>query len=595
MTNWHVFGSRAAKLTKNSMRHVQSAVARALRHRWTTAIILQSPQARPSNLKSCGMSLVCAAVCALLLARMFDLGIQRNMDGDMYEAIGDVTHAVAVVISDMVYGLHKGYLAYRVVNDELERDGMTNRPDLIAKLGTTFPKNLRDRNLLNHAIAAAMSVEVPVHPSFGDRSLLSMATAELGIVDYYKLAFRLFGFRVEAAYYLYFGMLAVSLIAFLLAFYRYPPMLALPVLLLVAGNLLFATSFFDDINVLSVANPRFVSTLGLLPGLHIAMLVLIRRRPDWTQFALAMVQVAVFAFVVSIRVSILWFLIFIVALSVLQLGAALARRAAAADWSFYAGWMETTRLLRTGTWPAALLALGVWGYGLSIQLTMHPSYELDAFLPAHERFHNAFIGLEANPHWAEEHGRDYAYADSDTLGYLAGTVHMERSLDVPESFFISRLSNDYKMRLDDRMVRNEYLDFILRYPLFTIQAHLYKIKNLIVLLLGYSRQWLESTTALLLALGGLVVSVLTLVRFDSRNPVDLSIDRSTVVSITAVAVFAMLFSWIPIIYAYAAPHIIEDQLWMMMATTLVIAWAAAITAISFLLNGSQDHAPPTAA
>src|SRR6202012_4963420 len=91
-------------------------------------------------------------------------------------------------------------------------------------------------------------------------------------------------------------------------------------------------------------------------------------------------------------------------------------------------------------WPALLLISSVIAYSHTVGSVMHPSYELDDFLPAHERYHNAVIGLAFGPQWETSVGAKYGGATGDTLGYLVGATSMKENYDLPESFYLSTLS-----------------------------------------------------------------------------------------------------------------------------------------------------------
>jgi hypothetical protein len=171
-----------------------------------------------------------------------------------------------------------------------------------------------------------LTVAVPAYVGFADRSLISMETAELGLVDYYKLSFRLFGFRIESAFYLYFMLLAFSAAAFILTYWRSPAALAIPILFLSAGIFVIGSEAFDTTNLRTVANPRFLSTLGLIPGFHILLLMLSGRRAGLLQILLACAQATIFEFALSIRASLLWFAFLVAAIAFLQVAVALARR-----------------------------------------------------------------------------------------------------------------------------------------------------------------------------------------------------------------------------------------------------------------------------
>jgi hypothetical protein len=549
------------------------ALVRVLRH--PTAISLVLPEARMADEPKRGAAavFVCAIVCGLLLFRMFDVGLQRSMDGTAFEAIEDCTSAVAVAISDLVYGLNKGYVAYSAVKNALISGGMTKDENIAKNLGKPFPANLRDRALLNNAIVAAMGVVVPRpdQASFADRSLSSMTFADVGLADYDKLAFMVFGFRIEALYYCYFLLLAIATTAFILAHRNSVPSLAVLVAFLSAGNLIISLNIFDDINVATVANSRFLSTLGILPGLHLILLMLERHRPTSGPIVLAVVQVAVFSLALSARSSIAWLAFLLVGLALLQFAIGLC-------WfrveSVQDAWFHSKLLVRRGLWAAAIFMVGVSGHNVYLSYKLHPTYALDDFIPHHLRYHNAFLGLRWYPQWYAVYAKDYQLADSDELGFAAGIQYFTSHYDAPASYYVSPLTGGIKFRLHDRMVLGAYLSFVRQHPLVAIQAHIEKLRQTATMISEYTGRALASRDAapalLTAVLGTLVlVSIGLIGRRRSATPYIIEIVARPLALMIAIT----LFSWLPSLYAYPAVHVIADQLWIGMFAFLMGCWS----------------------
>jgi hypothetical protein len=403
-----------------------------------------------------------------------------------------------------------------------------------------------------------------------------MVAAELGLVDYFKLAFRLFGFRVESAFYLYFLILGVSLVAFILGHWRSPITLTIPILFLAAGNIVLGSNFFDSINSQNVTNPRFLSTLGILPGIHILMLMLDRHRASLPQVLLACVQALIFEFALSIRASLAWLMLFVATIAVIQIAVAFARLTTNGSSVRRSIAGVRDELAATRLWPALVLLIGVWSYQTAITASMHPSYELDDFLPSHLRYHNAFIGLSYNPRWAENFQQDYYRANSDQLGFLAGAMYLMDNYDVPESYYQSPLYGGPKMQLDDRVVRKAYLQFIRRNPWFVIQAHYWKLRVVLRLVTGHLWTALSNSTIALLSAGAVVIALLLSAgwrRHDSIGDASARGARHLLVISAGIA----MFSWIPFVYAQPSEVTVGDAIWATGFTLLVACFAAVAT------------------
>jgi hypothetical protein len=523
-------------------------------------------------------AVLCFCICSALLGRMIETGLQRGMDGGLYEVVEDAGHAIAIAISDMRFGLHRGYVGYQAIYETLERGGLTSKAFLVTALHRTYPEQLNDRALLNQAIQSALHTPVPKDVSFADRSLVSMVAAELGLVDYFKLSFRLFGFRVEAAFYLYFLLLGISAAAFILAHWRSRYALAIPILFLTAGNMIMASNFFDPVNTQSVTNPRFLSTLGLLPGLHILVLMLDRVRPTVVQIALACLQALIFEFALSIRASLLWLALLVVTIAIIQVSVALARRndsngSDGGSLASLGGELAANRL-----WPACVLLIGIWSYQSTMTMKAHPSYQLDDFLPSHLRYHNAFIGLSFDPKWNDTFGKDYYNATSDQLGFLVGALYLMDNYDVPESYYQSSLYGGPKMQLDDRMARNAYFQFIRRHPWSTVEAHYFKLKFLMSILVDKTRQALVIPTIAFLSAAAVLVAWFFTGAFSWRGIADGSSARAAQ-QLLVIAIPAVLFSWIPYVYAHPNYAVVGDALWTM-SLALLMACSAILANLS---------------
>jgi hypothetical protein len=156
-----------------------------------------------------------AILAALLLALVYSEGTRRGMDHMV--AFGPEIDQVpiAIALSDVVYNLNAGYVGYTSVLKKLMdvwNGGAASPYDPIVL------KNSSDRRVLNAAIAAASSLG-PQQPGFiSEHTLITGLYDDLGTIDFVKLAFRLFGLRIESRYYMFFLVFSISSAAYLVAF-----------------------------------------------------------------------------------------------------------------------------------------------------------------------------------------------------------------------------------------------------------------------------------------------------------------------------------------------------------------------------------------
>src|SRR4029077_15817640 len=114
--------------------------------------------------------------------------------------------------------LNAGYIGYASVVDKLVEvwNGGVETPH-----PPKIERN-KDRDTINQAISVAASLG-PQQPGFiADQTLITMIYSDIGYVDFTKLAFKVFGYKIEALYYIFFLLLAVSAAAYLIVFWSEP-------------------------------------------------------------------------------------------------------------------------------------------------------------------------------------------------------------------------------------------------------------------------------------------------------------------------------------------------------------------------------------
>src|SRR5712692_3774908 len=220
---------------------------------------------------------VIVAVC-LSFAAAFQIGVDRGFRDSLgKESYGRILFAVGAAITRAHGGY--GYSFSSVIETILSFGGLTGDATILKDLGMKFPDNLSNTTLVNAAIDKALTFKWPFDP---DKDVRGSAGDDLGIVDYVRLGFLLFGYKVQSLYYVYFVILGAAVAAFLYAFRDRPSMLALLAIACAAQVFLFTSSLFDSINAISaaepssiaIADPRFLSSLAIIPGLHLGSLML---------------------------------------------------------------------------------------------------------------------------------------------------------------------------------------------------------------------------------------------------------------------------------------------------------------------------------
>jgi hypothetical protein len=176
---------------------------------------------------------------------------------------------------------------------------------------------------------------------------------ELGLVDYTYWSFRLYGISINALVLFYFTLLFVSVALFFIAFRSSPFALLLLMLFLAAHY--FALDYVQTRSMVALQNSRFFPVLGLLPALHLLLLVLTRARPAPGTVIMAAAQTFILLFMVFCRSQAIWQVLAILLVAAMVTGLRPMRGAL-----FHMQcWPGSIGKALYETWPAALAAAGV--------------------------------------------------------------------------------------------------------------------------------------------------------------------------------------------------------------------------------------------
>jgi hypothetical protein len=155
---------------------------------------------------------------------------------------------------------------------------------------------LRNTALINAAIDKTVQFSWPLNP---DADVRGSGGDDIGFVDYARLVFQIFDYNIQSLYYIYFSVLAFSAAAYLYQFRTRNGIL--PLLAITCGVLVFVfdSNLFDPIDPklttepssISVADPRFLSGLAIIPGFHLACIMLRRLGPSHANMAIAVVSI----------------------------------------------------------------------------------------------------------------------------------------------------------------------------------------------------------------------------------------------------------------------------------------------------------------
>ncbi|MFL5086090.1 MAG: hypothetical protein ACJ8FP_14845, partial [Xanthobacteraceae bacterium] len=253
----------------------------------------------------------------LLLGATFNAGVEKDLVGTFTsQGWGRYLFGIGAALTQSRFGIG-GYVIDNPIEQKLQSEGLTDNPDILKSLGTTFPQNLRDRRLMQNALERARDFAVPPPPPGDHQRLRGAVGDDVGIASFASLSFWIFGVRVPALYYTYFVLLSVAVVLYLLGHWRSPAALTclglavLAIYLLAASNLVnIERNIPGDTGSVEVKDPRFFGTIAAIPVLH---LLVAWARPDAkltsVDYALIGGQALIFTFALHMRWPLLWLLL----------------------------------------------------------------------------------------------------------------------------------------------------------------------------------------------------------------------------------------------------------------------------------------------
>jgi hypothetical protein len=378
--------------------------------------------------------------------------IRMSIDRGLPDSIGEeswgrVLFAVGAAITQMEHGGY-GYTIASAMEAVLTSAGLTGDPKILADLGVKFPDNLHRPELINAAIDKAVRFKWSFNPN---ELIRGSGGDDLGFVDYTRLGFRLFGYRIQSLYVLYFVILTISALSFLWSFRAQPGFLLLAATACAAQVLLFASGLFDRSNLGTIADPRFLSVLAIIPGMHLACLIISKSRPTLINIGLAVLQSVILIFAFWIRSTAIWVL---AALSLLAIAVAL-REILQRRFNWRALWCWGIFL---GVW--ALQAF--WG-----SIALHPVYRDKGDISHHVLWHSLFYQLQFHPRWEEQYASQYDHAVYDELPWVAAKKYLLRNPPPdPQRVYLTGVA------ASETYTRKAFIEFFSKDPAFVLETYL---------------------------------------------------------------------------------------------------------------------------
>jgi hypothetical protein len=499
------------------------------------------------------LQIITAAMIGLILWAAFCTGLVRDLHSTLADqSWGRAQFAIGSAITSLYHGGY-GYTISDEIRRILAEAGLTATPDLLKAAGLTFPENLRDPIVIENAIKKAIAHNWPFNPN---EQVSGSSGEDIGLVDYVRLAFVLFGEKVVGFFLTYFMLVATSFLAAIIAFRKVPGILALFVLSAAALFILFKSTLLD-LDVVGILDPRFLSTLSLVPAAHIALAMLVGLRPSAGQIGLVALQSVILIFGYWIRSSAFWTMLGLMWFAAVIAGYALWRR-------------QPKQLVRD--WPFAVLALLAAGHFMYVSLVLHPVYQSANERPHHPLWHALLFGMASHPDWLTKHAAQFELGDA--MPEMMARKYLERHPpENPDAVYLTPDRRHLRIGVAETYKRKAFLEFLADNPRFVLEA--YFIYNPQVVKQAFVR-YLSSWDRLFVADWAIIFLALlvsaTLLFADLRGQWEFF---CAILIMTG----GFLISTAPVLVTAPSPHTLADPFFML----IIIILSLVVLSISFII------------
>src|SRR5262249_827802 len=540
-------------------------------------------------------ALVAFLTAAAIIGLTISNGIWHGLHHTMPFMQSDQT-AIAIALSNVVYGTKFGYVGIKQVQDKLTEYWirMSQDPNDVANLRA----NHRDAERLNAGIRAAASIPKPTSGFISDGTLITLNGEDIGQVDYAAIAFFLFGLSTQSLYFFYFAIIGLSALIFILMFRDNVYALAVLLCTISAYFVEQQLAVFNDPATPTYFGIQHGATIGLIATWNFAFLLLLKPRPTFWTVMGTLVQLAILILAWRISATSSWTLLFLLIVAFVMAWAG-ARSTASSEqrqpkrwvWSGQAlrgriyKWVKAIasvadRMLR---WPVWLLLIGLVANSFYDRMALHPVYFTDDVMAGQGIWAQAYHGLAVydkrvlRPSVAP--AGEKPGADPDVTWWGAREYMDRIRLSPWDGQYIARpalgLWSEWvgvgaRERMIDRMARGAFVEAVKSYPGRVFKIYFVEKPKHIVSTLASAfnssgkTRWLLST---LIVGGGVGAFLIYLGDQNSR----------ALREVLWLSAGAMLVSVSPNIWAFASPAtMVESTLLLVSCFNLIIGIAIAM-------------------
>lgn len=353
--------------------------------------------------------------------------------------------AISIAISESKFGLHEGYHGYKDIYDLFyphldkgDRQSPTSE--------------------INKAIQAALLVK---NVNLSEKHcLLGVST---GLVDFHKMAFSLFGYRIESTFYFFALLMIVPVLLFVMTF-RDRPVLLFMLFLLMCSFLVFSRSTIVVFE--GWVNQRYLVIPSIVPVFYLALLI--ADEPRFTPRLLlgALAQTFFLLFCYFARSSTQYQFMFLMALPIVLMARNLM--------------VKLPIFKAVCLWPLLLVICGIVSLQLYKRSALDPVYS--TALGEHSLWHPLYLGLAAHPMAGELYGIEL-FSDVLAIKQVKNRLK-EKGVLWDSDLAVQRLVHGMAPREGEialmgpeyeEALKNEFIRILRENPWFVISSYFYKI------------------------------------------------------------------------------------------------------------------------
>ncbi len=417
-----------------------------------------------SRLATGVVALICGALIAatiLLIAQTYRYGTEHDID----RFIARNGHAVfwdgiCAMVSREKFGMGRHVCSPKAMAIQ-QQAGLYYDQQTLDRIGKTLPELIHDTEFLNAAIDQVFAIDGGQQ----DNNVRPLGWgADVGYADYMELSFFLFGKRLQSLNKTYFLILALSTVLISIQFR------SRPFVLFTVFSFIYALKTFINIENLdywsidTTTNPRFLTTLAILPFLHILFLLVHRYALTTGAIFLILPQAILMAFVMNLRTTAYWTIIVIAILSALL----------AVIWFMRRENRPPLAIALARFWPAYISGAALAAMLAFIFIAEDPWLAIAGNMRTHTFWGSSYYALQMHPDWKRKYAEQHQGTSGDGPAVVALHDYMDRNKlrqrDNPEAY---RPDGGLKLDYRERYLGGAFFDFFRNDPGYVIEVFAY--------------------------------------------------------------------------------------------------------------------------